>query len=58
MGDKQTEEMEKMKEDLEGKITKMRSEYDEKVEDLEKRLEVALGMTKDFLHFYSTRRMK
>ena len=36
-------ELESLKVDLEGQINRIRAEYDEKVEDLEKRLEVALG---------------
>lgn len=39
----QQEEMEKLKDDFSGQISRLRVEYDEKVEDLEKRLEVALG---------------
>lgn len=35
--------MEKLKDDLNGQLSRLRVEYDEKVEDLEKRLEVALG---------------
>lgn len=37
------EEMDKIKDDFNGQISRLRVEYDEKVEDLEKRLEVALG---------------
>ena len=39
----QQEEMEKLKDDLNGQISRLRAENDEKVEDLERRLEVALG---------------
>ena len=35
--------MEKLKDNLNGEISRLRVEYDDKVEDLEKRLEVALG---------------
>ena len=35
--------MEKLKDDLNGQISRLRAENDEKVEDLERRLEVALG---------------
>ena len=40
------EEMDKIKDDFNGQISRLRVEYDEKVEDLEKRLEVALGKAK------------
>ena len=40
--------MESLREEMEGQITRLRAEYDAKVEDLEKRLEVALG---NRLHF-------
>ena len=35
--------MDKLKDELNGEISRLRAEYDEKVEDYEKRLEVALG---------------
>merc|ERR1719189_1597968 len=35
--------MEKLKDNLNGEISRLRVEYDDKVEDLERRLEVALG---------------
>jgi len=37
-------EIENLKADLNGQIEKLRSSYDEKIADLERRLEVALGM--------------
>merc|ERR1711902_268143 len=43
MGEHHQEEMDKIKDDFNGQISRLRVEYDEKVEDLEKRLEVALG---------------
>ena len=36
-------ELEKIRDDLNGQLSRLRVDYDEKVEDLEKRLEVALG---------------
>ena len=35
--------MDKLRDDLNGQISRLRAENDEKVEDLERRLEVALG---------------
>ena len=42
-GDRHQEEMDKLRDDLNGQISRLRADYDDKVEDLEKRLEVALG---------------
>ena len=36
-------ELERVKDDLNGQLSRLRVDHDEKVEDLEKRLEVALG---------------
>ena len=41
--DNQQEQMENLKDDLNGQLSRLRVECDEKVEDLERRLEVALG---------------
>ena len=43
LAEKSQEEMEALREDLTGQIARIRAEYDEKVEDLEGRLETALG---------------
>ena len=41
--DKSNEEMETLKVETQGEITRLRAEYDEKIENLEERLQVALG---------------
>lgn len=41
--DRQQEEIDRLKDDFNGQISRLRAENDDKVEDLEKRLEVALG---------------
>ena len=40
---KQQKTLESVQEDLKGQISRLRAEHDDKVEDLEKRLQTALG---------------
>ena len=42
-GQRRDEEMRKLRDELNGEINRLRTSYDEKIEDLERRLEVALG---------------
>ena len=46
---KQQTTLESVQEDLKGQISRLRAEHEEKVEDLEKRLQTALGKDLPFL---------
>ena len=45
---KQQKTLETVQEDLKGQISRLRAEHEDKVEDLEKRLQTALGKAEEF----------